>query len=109
MRSQPPSDDYVCPHCGEPLQRKATFCRHCGSDEKTGWSKQYDHATSWEDAEDLEEAYEESLEREFGSDSRNPIRKLKSHRKTSGIPLWVMFVAIALVGLMIWQWLRSVG
>lgn len=28
----------ACPHCGETLARNARFCRHCGSDEETGWS-----------------------------------------------------------------------
>lgn len=27
-----------CPHCGEALEKKARFCRHCGSDDETGWS-----------------------------------------------------------------------
>ena len=32
-----------CPHCGEPIEEDATFCRHCGSDEETGWSPDVDY------------------------------------------------------------------
>lgn len=34
------SGDWVaCPHCGERIKRDARSCRHCGSDDSTGWSE----------------------------------------------------------------------
>lgn len=32
-----------CPHCGEPIDEEATFCRHCGSDGETGWKPDTDY------------------------------------------------------------------
>ena len=33
-------DDWVaCPHCGESIKCNARACKHCGSDERTGWSQ----------------------------------------------------------------------
>jgi uncharacterized membrane protein YvbJ len=51
----------VCPHCGEQIKRSATSCRHCGSDDSTGWSE-----GTYLDGIDLPEEgdYEEGLERE---------------------------------------------
>jgi hypothetical protein len=34
---------YNCPHCGEPLDDDAEFCRHCGSDAETGWKPDVDY------------------------------------------------------------------
>lgn len=56
------SGDWVaCPHCGERIPRKAKACRHCGSDERTGWSE-----ATYLDGIDLpdEEDYSDSLDRE---------------------------------------------
>ena len=56
------SEDWVaCPHCGERIRRDAKSCRHCGSDDRTGWSE-----AAYLDGLDLPEAgdYEEGLERE---------------------------------------------
>jgi hypothetical protein len=56
------ADDWVaCPHCGEPISRKAAACRHCGSDDRTGWSED-----TYLDGIDLPEAgdYEDGLEAE---------------------------------------------
>ena len=55
------SDWVACPHCGERIARKARSCRHCGSDDRTGWSE-----ATYLDGIDLpdEEDYADSLERE---------------------------------------------
>lgn len=56
------SDDwFACPHCGERLKRNARSCRHCGSDDSTGWSE-----ATYLDGADLpdEGDYAGSLERE---------------------------------------------
>lgn len=52
-------EDYICPHCGGPIQEKAKFCPHCGSDAETGWSE--DANVDW-----LLPDYEEIVENEFG-------------------------------------------
>jgi len=61
------SDDVVCPFCGEPISRNAKACRHCGSDEKTGWSE-----NTYLDGIDIPDQteYNELLESEFGSPKR---------------------------------------
>ncbi len=54
-------DHVVCPHCGEEVRRNALSCRHCGSDDQSGWSQ----ATDYDGADLPEEGdYEEGLERE---------------------------------------------
>ena len=55
------SDWVVCPNCGEKIKRDAVACRHCGSDDRTGWSE-----GTYLDGVDLPEDddYEEGLERE---------------------------------------------
>jgi hypothetical protein len=56
------SGDWVaCPHCGERIKREAKSCRHCGSDDSTGWSE-----ATYTDGIYLPEEgdYEEGLERE---------------------------------------------
>lgn len=60
----------VCPHCGGEIKRNAMSCRHCGSDDSTGWS----HDT-YMDGIDTPEAgdYEDGLEREgFRKPSAGP-------------------------------------
>lgn len=55
------NDWVACPHCGEEIKRNAKACRHCGSDDRTGWSDD-----TYLDGIDLPEAggYEDGLERE---------------------------------------------
>jgi uncharacterized membrane protein YvbJ len=56
------SGDWVaCPHCGERIARKAASCKHCGSDDRTGWSED-----TYMDGIDLPEegGYEDGLEAE---------------------------------------------
>jgi hypothetical protein len=56
------SNDWVaCPHCGERIRQDAKSCRHCGSDDRTGWSDD-----TYMDGIDIPEPgdYAEGLERE---------------------------------------------
>ncbi len=111
MAKWPPTDGYVCPHCGEPLKRNAGFCRHCGSDESTGWSPDTHHAQDWDDPEDLEDIYDEAFQREFGTpkDRHSSGKTRRGQRKTvMGPALWVIIVAIAITLLFAWQLLRNV-
>ncbi len=50
-----------CSHCGEDIRSDAKACRHCGSDENTGWSED-----TYLDGIDLPEAgqYEDNLDAE---------------------------------------------
>jgi hypothetical protein len=64
------SDWVVCPHCGERIRRDAGSCRHCGSDERTGWSDD-----TYLDGIDLpdDHDYDEGLAREgFRRPRRGP-------------------------------------
>ena len=51
----------ACPQCGGDIKRSAASCRHCGSDDRTGWSDD-----TYMDGIDLPEegGYEDGLERE---------------------------------------------
>jgi uncharacterized membrane protein YvbJ len=63
-------DWVACPHCGERIKRDATACRHCGSDDSTGWSD----ATYMDGIDTPEEGdYEDGMERE-GFAKPNPTR-----------------------------------
>lgn len=55
------NDWVACPHCGGEIKRSAASCRHCGSDDRTGWSND-----TYMDGIDLPEegGYEDGLERE---------------------------------------------
>jgi hypothetical protein len=54
-------DWVACPHCGERIKRDAKSCRHCGSDDSTGWSE-----ATYMDGIDIPDPddYAEGLERE---------------------------------------------
>ena len=77
------SGDWVaCPHCGERIPAKAKACRHCGSDERTGWSE-----ATYLDSADLpdEEDYADSLEREgLRGRARHAPRKTPAGRWLTG-------------------------
>ena len=64
-------DWVACPHCGERIDRDATACRYCGSDDRTGWSE-----ATYLDGIDIPEPddYEEGLQTEG-------FRKPKSDKK----------------------------
>ncbi|MGH9363129.1 MAG: zinc ribbon domain-containing protein [Thermoanaerobaculia bacterium] len=54
-----------CPHCGEPIDEEATFCRHCGSDAETGWNPDAEYLSlelPEDDEENEAEGGEEAVE-----------------------------------------------
>lgn len=63
------ADWVACPHCGERIKRDAAACRHCGSDDRTGWSED-----TYLDGVDLPEAgeYSAGLEEEGFAKPANP-------------------------------------
>jgi hypothetical protein len=67
------AEDWIaCPHCGERIPRKAKACRHCGSDERTGWSE-----ATYLDGVDLPEEgdYDAGLEREGFAKPKADVRR----------------------------------
>jgi len=51
-----------CPHCGEPVEEGATFCRHCGSDAETGWNPDAEYESIELPEDEPEEAPEATRE-----------------------------------------------
>jgi len=86
----------ACPHCGETVDIQAKACRHCGSDDHTGWSDSTEGAVDWNDDED----YADNLAEEFGE----PGRKGKK-----AFPAWIIVSALVLAGLFVFQLLKGVG
>ena len=101
MRSTPASVDFgngmtpeICPHCGAEVPKNAKACPTCGSDETTGWSED---ATA--DRLDLPRAdfdYEAFVQEEFGNE----------HRQRSGFHWFWAGIAVLLLTLLLWGWLR---
>ena len=76
--------EFICPNCGAEVPAKARACPECGSDEKTGWSREtiYD-GTGIGEGEEFR--YEEWLRRERGLPPRRTGRQ------------WVWWVVAALL------------
>lgn len=53
---------FVCPHCGQDLAPNASFCRHCGSSDDSGWCTDDESDFLGHDEFD----YDEYIEREYG-------------------------------------------
>lgn len=90
-----------CPHCGEEIDHNATFCRHCGSDESTGWaSGAGEGAIDWQDDED----YADAVQREFGHSIPDGNKKIASPiRLPNNTQLWVAIVsAMILFSFLVW-------
>jgi hypothetical protein len=88
----PNMGDWVaCPHCGEKIKRDAKSCRHCGSDDATGWSE-----ATYLDAADLpgEEDYGDAMENE----GFRPARGGKAAWAAVSLVLLVIFAAWLLRG-----------
>jgi RNA polymerase subunit RPABC4/transcription elongation factor Spt4 len=102
-------DSVACPHCGELIARKAKFCRHCGSDENTGWSASNDHAIDWPDESD----YADAVAEEFGNDDKPAWKGRDSQAArppaAPGYAAWVKVAAIVLALLFVWQILKALG
>ena len=57
------SDYFHCPHCGGKVALGASFCRHCGADEESGWSDDTEGSAGGQDENDFD--YDDYLAREF--------------------------------------------
>ena len=93
-------DDFVCPHCGARVPVGATSCRHCGSDDETGWSES---AGEWEDnvpssgyGSDDEFDYDGFVAKEF------PDQAPVSGRRR----VWTVVVAIVILAFLVWALTR---
>ena len=42
MATRRPDEFFDCPHCGAPVPAGRSSCRACGSDARTGWSRDAD-------------------------------------------------------------------
>lgn len=84
---------HTCPHCGAALERKARFCRECGSDESTGWSPEAETG-GWEPPAMEDFDYEDYLAREFQDGARGGARARARSR--------VRWLWIAVLGLFLW-------
>jgi len=79
-----------CPHCGEPIEQDATFCRHCGSDSETGWNPDADYYSvelpEGDEDEDVQERRHEP--------SREEIREWITHLVGPALVAfaWLFFV-----------------
>ncbi len=62
----------ICPHCGEPIPKKAVHCKHCGSNAETGWAENAE-TSLWELPD-----YDEILENEFGPPKKTFFQKVKA-------------------------------
>lgn len=86
-------EDAVCPFCGEPISISAKACKHCGSDDITGWSDNtYLDGIGIPD----ETGYDELLEKEFGSTKKI---KLNWQMLIGGL-LVLCFIVFIISGLM---------
>ncbi len=55
-----PADDYfLCRGCGAELPLSATFCRHCGASDESGWGEGGEGDDDEQDALDLPAGYRE--------------------------------------------------
>lgn len=80
----------VCPHCGGEIKRNAKSCRHCGSDDSTGWSND-----TYMDGIDVPEEgdYEDGLEREgFRKAAAGPNRWVVGAVSTVLIALFALWL-----------------
>ncbi|QDV70663.1 hypothetical protein Poly24_43890 [Rosistilla carotiformis] len=68
-------DRTPCPHCGAMILETATFCRHCGASDASGWQDETEGYA--DDMSDDDFDYDEFLQREFPGDAP-PRRDFKS-------------------------------
>ncbi|MFH0922382.1 MAG: zinc ribbon domain-containing protein [Fibrobacterota bacterium] len=79
---------FICPVCGEEVDKKAKSCPNCGADEETGWGDTHMDGVDLYDDED----YKESRAREFGEGPQ---------AEKSGKRILFFIVAIGLLALML--------
>lgn len=84
----------TCPHCGADVPHNATACPECGADETTGWSEKarQDDLGLPDDSFD----YEAFVKREFGGEKMKP----------RGMRWFWWMVAVLVLGLFVWRWMR---
>lgn|ERR1017187_3042890 len=86
-----PNGEFICPQCGAEVPANAKACPECGSDDKTGWSRDtiYD-GTGIETPEEFD--YEDWKRRE--ADGRSPRRTGKQ---------WVWWVVgVIILAALLW-------
>jgi hypothetical protein len=97
MHNRSRQEKVICPHCGAEIDRQATACPICGSDDKTGWSDQ-----TYLDNVDLpgedDSNYDELVEKEFG----NAVKPEKLHIS------WKMIIGILVTAAFLFLLLRNV-
>ncbi|MBZ0154410.1 MAG: zinc-ribbon domain-containing protein [Planctomycetes bacterium] len=89
-KKKPRREIFECPHCGADVSLGARSCRECGSDATTGWldEQEIDYT-----GVDLPDGYRDPAQSDFVAAKR---------------PLWVVVVALLLVGLLL-VWLLRLG
>ena len=85
----------VCPICGAEVPPNAKSCPECGADEKTGWSEEAETSGLDLPGEDFD--YEEFVKRELSGEKEI---------KPLGIHWFWWMVAILVLGLILFAWLR---
>jgi hypothetical protein len=84
----------ICPNCGSKVPRKAKACPECGADENTGWSETASAGNLGLPDEEFD--YDEFVKEEFGPGAAKP----------RGISWLWWFVALLLIGLFLYSFLR---
>jgi hypothetical protein len=85
-RRQRSGDYFHCPHCGGKVAVGASFCRHCGADEGSGWSDDTQtYAEGNYDEDDFD--YDEYLAREFPESA--PTKRPRPH--------WLIVLVVAAI------------
>ena len=97
-RKSQDAEYFVCPHCGAEVPAAASFCRHCGASEESGWNESeadlYDHNAGYADDDDFD--YNEFITREFADRTSQST----SHKVTR----WLMGIVVAVVCISLLVW-----
>lgn len=67
-RRKPRAVDHTpCPHCGAMILETASFCRHCGASDASGWQTDTEGYADDQSEDDFD--YDEFVQREFPADA----------------------------------------